>query len=94
MIRDLWKRIFRKRKTEHELFLEFMATAKDRMTGKMEKAQLEYLEGIYKFAVKSQKKLDKKKPGVSVWISQDLAIDQKRIREQKAKEDALPHPTN
>ena len=94
MLNQLWKRLFskKKKKTEHELFLDFMRSAKERMTNETDKAMLKYLEEIYNFAVKSQKKIEKKKSGVSVWISEDFQIDQQRIREEEAIKNKLPHP--
>ena len=91
---SLWKTLFskKKKKTEHELFLDFMRTAKDKMTSDTDKAMLKYLEEIYNFAVKSQKKEERKKTKVSTWVSNDFEIDRKRIIEQEAKENALPHP--
>lgn len=90
----LWKTLFgkKKKKTEYELFLEFMRVAKEKMTGEMEKAMFRYLEEIYKKAVSSQEKIEKKKPEIKTWISQDWAIDQERIRGREAEENKLPHP--
>lgn len=92
---NLWRKIFgtdKKDKTEHELFLEFMRSAKEKMVSETDKAMLKYLEEIYNFAIASQKKEEKKKTKVSAWISQDLEIDQQKIREKEAEENKLPHP--
>ena len=90
----LWKTLFnrKKKKTEHELFLEFMRRTKETMVSDIDKAMMKYLEEIYNFAVKSQKKEDKKKKKVAAWISNDFEIDKKRILEEKEKENALLHP--
>jgi hypothetical protein len=92
---NLWEKLFakKKKKTEHELFLEFLRTAKDKMVSEQEKAMFRYLEEIYNFAVKSQKKEEKKNPKVAAWVSQDLEIDQARRREEEAEKNKLPHPT-
>jgi len=91
---NLWKRLFtgKKKKTEHELFLEFMKTAKEKMVSDTDKAMLKYLEEIYQFAVKSQKKIENKKTKVATWISQDFDIDQQKRREEEAEKNKLPHP--
>ena len=89
------KKLFKKKKnkTEHELFLDFMRTAKEKMVSDTDKAMLKYLEEIYNFAVKAQKKEEKKKTGVSAWVSDDFGIDQKKRREEEAEMNKLPHPT-
>ena len=69
-----------------------MRTAKEKMVGRQEEAMLKYLEEIYNFAVKSQKKQEKKKTKVSAWISQDFAIDKQKRLEQEAEQNKLPHP--
>lgn len=95
MLNQLWKKLFqkKKKKSEHELFLDFMRTAKDKMAGKQEEAMLKYLEEIYNFAVKSQKKEERAKhKKLSAWISQDWEIDQQKRREKEALENKLPHP--
>ena len=92
---NLWKRFFsknKKRKTEHEMFVDFMRVAKEKMTNETDKAMFKYLEEIYNFAIKSEKREEKKKTKVSTWISQDLEIDQARIREEEAVKNSLPHP--
>ena len=91
---NLWKGLFtgKKKKTEHELFLEFMKTAKEKMVSDTDKAMLKYLEEIYQFAVKSQKKIENKKTKVATWISQDFDIDQQKRREEEAEKNKLPHP--
>ncbi len=83
----------KKKKTEHELFLEFLKTAKDKMNSEIEKSMFKYLEEIYKFAIASQKKEEKKKNKISTWISQDLQIQQGAERKKAAEENKLPHPT-
>lgn len=91
----LWKTLFglkKKKKTEHELFMDFLKSAKEKMTSDMDKAMFKYLEDIYKFAVKSQGKIENKKTKISSWISQDLTIDQESIRKKEAEENKLPHP--
>lgn len=94
MLTELWKKLFvkGKKKSEHELFLDFMRTAKEKMVSDTDKAMLKYLEEIYNFAVKAQKQEEKKKTKLSAWVSQDLTIDQNRIREKEAEENKLPHP--
>jgi hypothetical protein len=93
---NFFKTLFKKKKkkTEHELFLEFLRTAKDKMVSEQEKAMFRYLEEIYNFAVKSQEeKIEKKKTKVSTWVSQDLEIDQELRRKKEEEENKLPHPT-
>jgi len=91
---NLWKGLFtdKKKKTEHELFLEFMKTAKEKMVSDTDKAMLKYLEEIYQFAVASQKKIEKKKTKISAWISQDFEIGQEIRRKKEEEENKLPHP--
>ena len=74
------------------MFLEFMRVQKERMTSEIEKAMFRYLEEIYKMAVSSQKKSDRKKSKISSWVSQDLTIDQEKIRKKLEEENKLPHP--
>ena len=73
--------------------MEFLRTAKDKMVSEQEKAMFRYLEEIYNFAVKSQKKEEKKKTKVAVWVSQDFEIDQEHRRQEEAEKIKLPHPT-
>ena len=89
-----WKNLFSKKnkKTEHELFLDFMRSAKEKMASDTDKAMLKYLEEIYNFAVKSQKKIENKKTKVSAWISDDFGIDQQKKREEEELKNKLPHP--
>ena len=89
-----WEKLFgkKKNKSEHELFLDFMRCAKEKMVSDTDKAMLKYLEEIYNFAVKSQKKIENKKTKVSAWISDDFGIDQQKIREEEAEKNKLPHP--
>ena len=89
-----WKRLFgnKNKKTEHELFLDFLRSAKDKMVSEQEKAMFRYLEEIYQFAVKSQKKIENKKTKVATWVSQDLQIDQEHRRLEEAEKTKLPHP--
>ncbi len=92
---DFWKTLFgkkKKKKTDSELFLEFMRTQKEKMNSGIEKAMFGYLEEIYKKAVSSQKKIENKKPKISCWISQDLEIDQEKRRAEEAEKNKLPHP--
>ncbi len=74
------------------MFLDFMRTAKEKMTSETDKAMMKYLEEIYDFAVKSQKKEEKKKTKISAWVSQDFEIDQQKKREEEAEKNKLPHP--
>ena len=74
------------------MFLDFMRTAKDKMVSDTDKAMLKYLEEIYNFAVKAQKKEEKKKTGVSAWVSDDFGIDRQKRLEKEAAENKLPHP--
>ena len=74
------------------MFLEFLRTAKTQLNSETEKAMFKYLEEIYNFAVKSQKKTEKRKTKISTWISQDLEIDQARKRAEEAGRNAFPHP--
>lgn len=92
---NLWKTLFKKKKTksDYELFLDFMKQAKEKMSSTTEKAMLKYLEEIYNFAVKSQKKEEKKKnKTISAWISQDLEIDRQKQRSEETEKNKLPHP--
>ena len=91
----LWKTLFgkgKKKKTDSELFLEFMRTQKEKMNSEIEKSMFRYLEEIYKMAISSQKKSDRKKTKISSWVSEDLTIDQENIRKKEAEENKLPHP--
>ena len=95
MLFNFFKNLFfknKKKKTEHELFLEFLRTAKDKMVSEQEKAMFRYLEEIYNFAIKSQKKEEKKKSKVAVWVSNDFEIDRQKIREEEMERNKLPHP--
>lgn len=80
------------KRTEHEMFIDFMRKKKETLNNETEKAMMNYLEEIYKFGVKAEKKEDKKKVKVSSWVSRDKEIDDQRIREKEARENALPHP--
>ncbi len=92
---NLWKTLFgskKKKKTEFELFSEFLRTAKEKMVSEIDRAMLKYLEEIYKKAVSSQKKIEMRKTKVETWITQDLTIDQEKIRKKLEEENKLPHP--
>ena len=92
---NLWKTLLgrnKKKKTEAELFFEFLRTAKEKMTNEIDKAMFRYLEEIYKMAVSSQKKIENKKPELKTWISRDLEIDQEALRKKEEEENKLPHP--
>lgn len=92
---NLWKKLFGKKgkkKTEHELFLSFMQKTKERMNSQTDKAMMEYLEKIYNYAIKEEKKEVSKRNRVAVFVSNDLDIAQQKEREEEAKRNELPHP--
>lgn len=91
----LWKTLFgnnKKKKTDSELFLEFMRAQKEKLNSETEKAMFRYLEEIYKKAISSQKKIEKKTPEIKTWISRDLEISQEAERKKQEEENKLPHP--
>lgn len=92
---NLWEKLFGKKgkkKTEHELFLAFMQKTKEKMNSQTDKAMMEYLEKIYNYAIKEEKKEVSKRNHVVAFVSNDLDIAQQKERKEEARKNELPHP--